>query len=189
MSDRSTHLWGEIDDKLTYSFLQEFNEFVTEGKAPISILIHSYGGDLDCETIIIDEIESAKQAGIQISTIALGVAFSAAGSILAMGTKGLRYARPNASVMLHPCSYHLESDYAGNQQNSLNFINRRIDTMNRIIAKACGMSRRYGQFLNDIDKGLWLNSKEAIKYGVIDGIWKKPIPFGNTVIANAETCE
>jgi ATP-dependent Clp protease protease subunit len=175
---RISFLWGDIDEDISYKVVHELSFLAAQSSDPICLLIHSSGGDVDSAVCILDEMNAIKKAGITIITIAMGVAQSAAAMILSMGTKGHRYARPNSSIMLHPCSFDLQSDYELNQKMALEFITKHTDKLQRSIAEACGMvGKDYRKFLKDINHGLWLDADSALKYGIIDGVWDKLLPM------------
>lgn len=174
---RQVYIWKEIDNELAASVIQQLSFLSELSPDPIFLLINSGGGDMDAQAAIIDEMVAVQQQQIEVFTFACGIAYSAAAAILAMGTKGRRFVRPNSAIMLHPASLHLEYDYEGNQRILMNFLTKRCDLMNKMIAQACGMSEKYDKFLSDIDKGLWLSAEEAVKYGVVDGIWNAPLPY------------
>lgn len=178
IKNRQIYLWGEVNDELALHTIQEMNYLAGLSNEPICLIINSGGGAADCEAVIVDEILALQKAGIIISTIAVGIACSAAATILALGTKKYRFARPHSTIMLHPASISIEDDYEHYQKSLLDFMMKQNDRINVLVAKACGMSRKYKRFLKDIDKGLWLTSEEAVKYGVIDGIWIAPLPSG-----------
>lgn len=171
---RQVWLWGDIDDESTYFIIQQLNYLCCGNSNPIYILINSKGGDMDCECLLIDEIEALKRDGICVNTIALGTAYSAAASVLAMGTKGCRFANPNSSIMLHPCSIELDRDYEGNQKLLMEAFYKKTEKVSLLISRACGITN-YEKFSKDIDKGLWLNAEEAIQYGVVDYICRAPL--------------
>lgn len=173
-------VWGEITEEATLSILRSMYYVTchTNKDKDISLLIHSPGGDVDCETAIIDEMVAIQETGRTIKTLALGKACSSATSILAKGTRGCRFARPNSTIMLHPCSFSLEMDYSGNQEVLANFLKKKTDAGNYLIAEACGKGgNQYKKFLKDIDKGLWLNSDDAVKYGIIDAVYSGPVEY------------
>src|SRR5579859_8144790 len=64
----------------------------------INLYIHSPGGIITAGLAIIDTMEHIRP---KVSTICIGVAASMATIILASGTKGMRYALPNATVHMH----------------------------------------------------------------------------------------
>jgi len=67
----------------------------------IDIFINSGGGEVSCMLGMRDLIKSAKKP---VSTTIIGRAYSCAVPIAASGTKGLRFAAPSASVMMHETS-------------------------------------------------------------------------------------
>jgi ATP-dependent Clp protease protease subunit len=176
LQHRQVFLWGEIDHDLAYDIVNEISFLKQISKAPIIISINSDGGDLDATFAIIDEILGVQYEGINVYTIAAGPAYSGGAGILAMGTKGLRFVRPNQTVMLHPVSYGLPHDYEGNSRALMHHYDKQTERYNKMIAKACGKSRKYKQFLKDIDKGLWLQAEEAIAYGIVDYMLLGPHP-------------
>jgi ATP-dependent Clp protease protease subunit len=175
---RQIYLWGEIEDEMTYGFIHQMSYLITRSKEPIFIFIHSEGGCRECELAIVDEMEAAKKVGFESWTVVVGMAFSAAAGVLMHGTQGCRFARPNSAIMLHPCSFELSHDYEHNQRAVMEFLDKRCLSSNKRLAEACGMADNYDKFIKDIDKGLWLNAQEAVKYGVVDDIWTGPLPFG-----------
>lgn len=176
-SQRRIHLWGEIDSALALGIIEQFNyHHHKDNKKPIILVIHSPGGDTDAAMSIVDEMETIKDSGVQLITVAVGMAYSAGAMILAMGTKGCRFAKPNASIMLHPCSYSLSYDYASYQQRLSEFLKKNTDELNKKVGEACGYTEKnYNKFLKDIDKGLWMTAEEAVNYGVVDAILIKPL--------------
>lgn len=77
---------GDIEDELTTFVIEQLQFFRHMNNEPITICINSHGGCVDCETAIVDEIILAKEHGITVKTVVLGVAYSAAASILALGS-------------------------------------------------------------------------------------------------------
>lgn len=76
-----------------------------EERKPITIYIHSYGGDMDLMWLIIDAMTSSETP---IITVNLGIAASAAGLIFMAGHK--RYMMPRAKVIIHEGSAAINGD-------------------------------------------------------------------------------
>lgn len=167
---RRIFLWGEIDEKTTKEVTERIRYLCDLASSPIFLHICSIGGDVDCSIAIIDEILGARSHKVEINTIATGVAYSAAANVLAVGTPGRRWATQNSTIMLHPASFDLEKDYGPQQQSATEFYNRHSDIINSLVAKAC-RKRYIKKFKDMIDKGLWMTAKEAVRFGIIDGIW------------------
>ncbi len=174
--NREVYIWGEIDDDLTLHVVQQLTFLGKASRRPIFLHIHTHGGKIDCQSIIMDHMQSLQNEKIIISTIVSGIAYSVGAVILACGSKGYRYARPGANIMLHPTSYHLKDDYMDNQQLVSDFLKKRQDVLDKRIATACGMKNKLSKFNKDISKGLWLLPEEAIQYGVVDAILYTNLP-------------
>jgi ATP-dependent Clp protease protease subunit len=143
-----------VSDQIRY-----FSE--TDPSQPIYLLIYSYGGEIDACSLIIDEINASKENGVIIVTVAMSVAYSAAVDILARGTVGYRYARPHSTIMVHPISYGLKSDYQEYQNKLNDFIKKRQATSNKEMAEILGT--KPAKYIKDVEKSLWLTPEEAIK--------------------------
>jgi ATP-dependent Clp protease, protease subunit len=182
-NNRRVYLWGELDSFVARDVIEELNYHADQDPTKlIYLLIHTDGGDTDCQDAIIDTIQSLQGRGILVATVVEGKAYSAGANILAVGSKGYRYARPNANIMMHPCSYYLTEDYSVYQEKLTEFIKKKNGITNRTIAKHIGRAdeESYQQFLSDIDKGLWLTAQEALNYGIIDEILCSPLPVFKT---------
>lgn len=172
IKSRRLFLWGEIDDNVAKRTIYCLKHLLQLSLDPIYLYIHSPGGCTDAEDAILNEIFLA-QYKTEIHTIVQGVAFSAAADILALGTKDCRWSMPYSSIMMHPTSYSLESDYQAFQENAATFFKIKSEIVNKLVAEACGKGtpQKYKKFMKDIDKSLWMTAEQGIKYGVIDDIW------------------
>ena len=106
-----------------------------------------------------------------IQTLCVGQAASFAAVILAAGTKGKRYALPNARVLLHqPWLQGL-----GGQATDIDIHAKDIMRMKKRISEI--LSTHTGQALEKIDKDTdrdyILAASEAVDYGVIDHVMLK----------------
>lgn len=167
------YLWGEINEGSSFHVVQDLHYlFLKKGiNQRANLYIHSDGGCLDATAAILDEIQYWTKQGATISTICQGKAYSAAAILLALGTKGERFAFPNSSIMLHEPSYDLPEDKAEQQQKAAEFYASQIVNWNRLLCEAVGVTgRKKVKFLEDVKSTLWLNASSAIKYGIIDGI-------------------
>lgn len=171
---RKIYLWGEINDRSTQQILYRLRYLSDISHENIYLYIHSQGGDTEGADAIIDEIQGLIARGITVETIGLGKAQSAGCCILAMGSPGRRFASPSCSLMLHPVSYEFSQDYVDQQERFATFAKKKGDELLKRVAIAAGKGtgKKLAKFKLDIDKGLWLTTQEAIKYGVIDDVWK-----------------
>jgi ATP-dependent Clp protease protease subunit len=173
LKDRSVFLFGDIDEGLAFSIIKNLRYLSKLSADPIKIFIHSNGGCVDAGAAIVDEMNLLKDSGIDIKTIVQGKAFSYASFISALGTQGSRYATPNSSFMLHEASTELPQDYLGKQEEYTKYVKKQMEVIMKMVATACGKgsAKKYPLFIKDVEKSIWLQSQEAIKYGLIDEIW------------------
>ena len=166
--NRRVYLWGEVNDKLAVHSHRRFDYYLSQNKDEITVVIDTAGGCAISMSSIMDDIEQAKKAGAAVTTLVMGAAYSAGAFIFAMGSKGHRLVRPLSSVMLHPMSFGLSADYAEHQERVTAFTRRTEEALGRIVAKA--VDKKFERFKKDIEKGLWLDAKQAVEYGIADKI-------------------
>lgn len=176
--NRNIYLWGDVEEESAISVISQLHYFASQNKDPIQLIIHSSGGEVDAQLSIIDEMIAVQNSGITVSTIVTGKAYSAAALILIMGSIGYRYARPNASIMLHPVSYGLSADYAEYQEKMSIFIKHKNKVVNEMIGKQVGLKteKQIKQLVSDMDKGLWLTPEDALNRRMIDNILDITLP-------------
>ena len=109
-----------------------------------------------------------------VSTICIGIAASAAAVILSSGTKGKRFALPNAEVMIHQVMGGVEGQ-ASDIAISAKHILRTKENLNKILAKNTG--KPFEQVEKDSDRDYFMSADESKKYGLIDEVLK-PKPNG-----------
>ena len=134
----------------------------------ISIYINSPGGSVTSGFAIYDTMQYVKP---DIQTLCVGQAASFAAVILAAGTKGKRYALPNARVLLHqPWLQGL-----GGQATDIDIHARDIMRMKKRISEilANHTGQPFDKIDKDTDRDYILAASEAVDYGVIDHVMLK----------------
>lgn len=133
-------------------------------KKDISIYINSPGGSAyDCLAIY-DTMNYIKP---DVTTIAVGLAASAAAILLASGQKGKRFALPHAKVMIHqPHSGHKGT--ITDMQIDLEEGIRIKETLEAIMVKNTGQKSE--KIHSDMERDFYMSSKEAKKYGLVDDV-------------------
>ena len=105
-----------------------------------------------------------------VSTICVGMAASMGAFLLSSGTKGKRYALPNAEVMIHQPLGGAEG-----QATEIKIAAERIlksrDKLNKILSKNTG--KDISIIEHDTERDNFMDSKEAFEYGLIDKIIEK----------------
>lgn len=99
----SKYIWvTDFDDMSLEEFYEKFSELEQDSSVKIIVIfISSYGGETDVLAAMRDLIKSSSKP---VSTIGLGKAMSCGASLLAAGSKGLRFASKNTSIMIHEIS-------------------------------------------------------------------------------------
>lgn len=135
--------------------------------APISIYIHCNGGDADGFINIYDVMQMIKSP---VQTICLGKAFSAAAVLLAAGSIGKRFAFKNSKIMIHgiQCLFPIIGHDQVNSKNYLEFLNKNNDNIMKVLAKHTKHSLE--DIKADCKRDLYMDAKDAKKYGIIDTI-------------------
>src|SRR6185369_17705619 len=99
LKDRVIFLGEPIDDAVANTVIAQLLFLDAENnKQDIKIYINSPGGSVTSALALYDTMQHVKS---DVATICLGQAASAEAVLLASGTKGKRYALPNARIMIH----------------------------------------------------------------------------------------
>ncbi len=129
---------------------------------PIRLIISSPGGDLDATFLFYDTMKLIESP---IETVGRYCG-SAAAILLAAGSK--RYLFPHARVMLHLPAGQMggdAKDWDIQHKQMQSYQNKVID-----ILCECGATKSHAEILVDIDRDYWMDSHEAIIYGLADEI-------------------
>jgi ATP-dependent Clp protease protease subunit len=102
-----------------------------------------------------------------ISTVCVGMAASMAATLLAAGTKGKRYALPNAEILLHQVMGGVTGE-AVEIEITAKQIMKIKDKINKILAKHTGQPLE--KIEKDTDRDFYLTAEEAKDYGLIDEV-------------------
>ena len=166
LKDRIIILNGEINDNTANIVVSELLYLDSINHEDICIYINSPGGSITSGMAIYDTMNYIKS---DVSTICIGMAASMAAFLLSSGKKGKRYALPNSEVMIHQ-----PLGGAQGQATEIKIAATRIlklkDKLNKILAENTGKDLKTIE--NDTERDYFLNSDEALKYGIIDDILK-----------------
>ena len=162
---------GEIDEETEEKLTLSLRHLLMKKASAAYIYINSEGGDVDSACAMIDEINGAKNSGLEVNTISFGKSYSAAAYLLTFGSR--RYATENSTIMLHPILFDLDMDYIANQRAYTSYTDGKYDDIISKVARNCGKKTKPSiqKFRSEIQHGLWLSPREAKKLKVIDEIW------------------
>lgn len=130
----------------------------------IMFYINSPGGEVTSGMMIYDTMQYIKP---DIQTICMGMAASMGAFLLAAGTKGKRFALPNAEVMIHQPSGGAQGQ-ATDIVIAAEHIVKMKDRLNSILAERTGQPIE--RIKIDTERDHWMSADEALAYGLIDKI-------------------
>ena len=133
----------------------------------ISLYINSPGGSVTDGLAIYDTMQYIK---CDVSTICMGMAASMGAFLLSAGTKGKRYALPNADIMIHQPSGGARGQ-ATDIEIHANHILRTKKKLNEILAANTGQP--FDVIARDTERDNFMSAQEALEYGLIDKVLDK----------------
>ena len=137
----------------------------------IRLLINSPGGSVPGMLAIRDCLRAIPN---DVSTINLGMAYSAGQFLLSSGTKGKRYTMPHGRVLLHQGSAGIGGT-AMDIAIQADDLRQTRDTVLACIAEDTGQS--FAQIEADSRRDRWFSAAEALAYGFVDAIVEGPELF------------
>ena len=167
LKDRIIILNGEITDNSSNIVVAQLLYLDSLNNDDISLYINSPGGSITAGMAIYDTMNFIKS---NVSTICVGMAASMAAFLLSSGGKGKRYILPNAEVMIHQ-----PLGGAQGQATEIKIAAERIlklkKKLNKILSDNTG--KDIDTIDNDTERDYFMDSDEAVSYGIVDKILKK----------------
>ena len=163
LKDRIIFLGEEVNETTASLVVAQllFLESEDPGK-DIHLYINSPGGMVTAGLAIYDTMQYIK---CDVSTICLGMAASMGAFLLSGGTKGKRYALPNAEVMIHQPSGGARGQGTEIQIVAENIL-RTKKKLNEILAANTGQP--YDVIVRDTERDNYMTAEQAKEYGLID---------------------
>lgn len=167
---RAVHLWGPVDDKSAKEIVSKFQLLDADKPGEeIKFYINSPGGVVTSGMVIYDTMHLTKSP---ISTICMGLAASMGSILLSGGVKGKRFIYPHGEVMIHQPSLGGYFQGVSTDLEIQAIQTKKVKEIGaQILAQNCG--KTVEQIHKDFDRDYWMDAKEAIEYGIVDGILKK----------------
>ncbi len=167
LKDRIIFLGEQVTDEAASVIVAEL--LLLEAEDPdkdIHLYINSPGGSVTAGMAIYDTMKYIK---CDVSTICMGMAASMGAFLLAGGTKGKRYALPNAEVMIHQPLGGAQGQ-ATEIQIAAEHILKTRKKLNEILAENTGKTLQ--EIAIDTERDNYLTAEEAMNYGLIDEVIK-----------------
>lgn len=167
LKDRIIILSGEINDTLSNSIVAQLLYLDGISNDNIYLYINSPGGSITAGMAIYDTMNYISS---KVSTICIGIAASMAAFILSSGEKGMRYCLDNSEVMIHQPLGGVQG-----QATEIKIAAERILKLKTKINKLLSLNTKQNirKIEKDTERDNFMDSKEALDYGIIDEILKK----------------
>ena len=165
LKDRIVFLGSVVTDEVANLITAQLLFLESEDpEKDVHFYINSPGGSVTAGLAIYDTMQYIRP---DVSTLCLGQAASMAAWLLAAGAKGKRCALPHARIMLHQPLGGVQGQ-ASDIDIQAREILRLREQLNNILTKHTGQGLKRVE--RDTDRDLFLTSKQAQEYGIIDDV-------------------
>ena len=165
LKDNIIFLGTAIDDSVANAIVAQM--LFLESEDPdkdIQIYINSPGGSVTAGLAIYDTMQFVKN---DIVTYCIGQCASMGAHLLAAGTKGKRFALPNARIMIHQPSGGAQGQ-ATEIEITFKEIQRLKENLAATFAKHTGQPLK--KVIKDMDRDYFMSADEALEYGIVDKV-------------------
>jgi len=139
-----------------------------DSQSPIQMYINSPGGQVYAGMAIYDTMQMISNP---VSTVAVGVTASFGTVLLTAGTKGQRYALPNATIHMHQILGGAQGQASDIEIQAREILRLKV-TLNEILAKHTGQSIE--NIDHDTNRDFYMDAKAAVSYGLVDQVMEIP---------------
>jgi ATP-dependent Clp protease protease subunit len=179
LKERIIFITGAVEDGMASLVVAQLLFLEAENpKKEIAMYINSPGGVVTSGLAIYDTMQFVRPA---ISTLCIGQAASMGSLLLAAGHKDMRFALPNARIMLHQPSGGFQgqaTDIMLHAQEILNLKRR----LNEIYVKHTGQQLK--KIEDALERDMFLTADGAKEFGIIDNVMeKRPEDMGELIAA------
>lgn len=164
LKTRSLLISGEINKEMADRFIKDLLILENESNEPVRVFIDSPGGDVDAGFAIYDMI---RFVNCEVTLIGMGLVASAAALILLAVPAERRVGLPNSSYLIHQPLSEMRGT-ATEIEIHARLLENTKEKLNRIISEATG--KPLDQVCVDTDRDYWLDSNQALEYGLISKI-------------------
>jgi ATP-dependent Clp protease protease subunit len=165
LKERVIFVTGPVEDHMASLITAQLLFLEAENpKKEINMYINSPGGVVTSGLAIYDTMQFVKPA---ISTLCIGLAASMGSLLLTAGAKDLRFALPNARILLHQPSGGFQGQASDIERHAEDIIKMKR-RLNEIYVKHTGQD--YATIEKTLDRDYFLTAEEAMKFGLIDKV-------------------
>ena len=165
MMDRIIFVIGPIEDAMSSSVCMQLLFLESQNpKKEISMYINSPGGVVTSGMAIYDTMKFIKSP---IATLCFGQAASMGSLLLCGGTKGMRYALPNARIMVHQPSGGFSGQVSDIERHAEDIVKMKR-RLNEVYVQHTGQP--YEVIERTLDRDHFMSSEQAKEFGLIDKV-------------------
>lgn len=165
LQDRIIYLGTPINDSVANMIIAQLLHLESEDPdKDISIYINSPGGEITGLFAIYDTMQFIK---CDVATICIGQCASAAAVLLAAGTKGKRFALPNARILIHQPLGGAQGQATEIEIQAKEILRIRV-ALDDLLAEKTGQTAE--KIHADTDRDYIMSAEEAKTYGMIDAV-------------------
>lgn len=176
LKERIIFVTGPIEDHMAASVCMQLLFLEAENpKKEISMYINSPGGVVTAGMAIYDTMQFIRP---DIATLCIGQAASMGSLLLCCGTKGLRYALPNARIMVHQPSGGFSGQASDIERHAEDIIKMKR-RLNEIYVRHTGQD--YATIERTLDRDYFLSAEDARTFGIVDEVITKRNPLEEKV--------
>lgn len=167
LKDRIIMVNGPVEDTMANAIVAQLLFLdAQDSEQDIQLYVNSPGGSVTSGLAIIDTMNFIKS---DVSTIVMGMAASMGAMIQMSGTKGKRFALPNAEIMIHQPLGGAQGQATDIEISAKHILKTRA-RLNKMISEATGQTVEQVQF--DTERDNFMDVERALEYGLIDAIVK-----------------
>jgi ATP-dependent Clp protease protease subunit len=168
LKERIVFLSSPINDEVAASICMQLLFLEAENpKKEIAMYINSPGGIVTSGMAIYDTMQFIRPP---ISTLCIGQAASMGSLLLCAGTPGMRYALPNARIMVHQPSGGFQGQASDIERHAEDIIKMKR-RLNEVYVKHT--KRTYDIIEKTLDRDYFMSSEQAQEFGLIDKVLEK----------------
>jgi ATP-dependent Clp protease protease subunit len=165
LKERLIFLTGPIEDHMATLVTAQLLYLEAENpKKEIWMYINSPGGVVTSGMAIYDTMQFIRPA---VSTLCIGLAASMASLLLCAGAKGMRFALPNARILVHQPSGGFQGQASDIERHAEDII-RMKRRLNEVYVKHTG--KDYPTIERTLDRDYFMTAEEARDFGIVDQV-------------------
>jgi len=168
LRERIIFVTGPIEDAMSSIVIAQLLLLESENpKKEISMYINSPGGVVTSGMAIYDTMQFIKPPMV---TLCIGQAASMGSLLLAAGAKNMRFALPNARVMVHQPSGGFRGQASDIERHAEDIIKLKR-RLNEVYVHHTGQS--YEMIERTLDRDHFMNADQAREFGIVDRVLSK----------------